>query len=762
MCSRGAGGGDPNCTLWRSYFNFRCRLYPQPPERRSANSSCSTHLIQLELRTTNLSSTIKIALIGNPNSGKSTVFNELTGLNQKVANFPGVTVEKKIGKTSLRSAEGELKNFEIIDLPGTYSLYPKSPDEEIPFQILCNPDNPLHPDLTVVVADGTNLKRNLFLCSQVVDLNIPVILVVNMMDIVRFRKTRIDFDLIEQRLGVRIIQMNARKGEGVSELKAAITEKILPPGKSILDSRSMAPEVVDGIRKDLHVNSDYNAFLVANNIKLISTFDLTSEKRERVNRLLQSTQFNPEQLQAKESLERYKIITKLLLDTVHFEETPGKKSYTYRIDSILTHRFWGYAIFLAVLFMIFQSIFSWASYPMDLIDSGFAWLNGKIHEALPPGLLNDLIVDGIMAGLNGIVVFVPQIALLFFFIAILEDTGYMARVSFIMDRMMRGFGLNGKSLIPLMSGVACAVPALLSTRTISNRKERIITILVTPLMSCSARLPVYTLLVGLVIPNRFVFGVSLQGITMMGLYLLGFFAAVSAAWVMKYLIKSTERTFYIMEMPLYRIPRWKTILLHIIEKVKVFLFDAGKIILAISIILWVLSSFAPGDTFSKIDAKYASVQASGTMAQEEIDRRLQSEKLEGSYAGRLGHLIEPAIRPLGFDWKIGISLITSFAAREVFVGTMSTIYSVGDQESSGMPLIKKMKAEVNPETGGPRYTLAVGLSLLLFYAFAMQCMSTLATVYRETKRWKYPLIQLAFMSSLAYLSSLIVFQLLKP
>ncbi len=666
------------------------------------------------------------------------------------------------GKLKLKDTAGNDLQAEVIDLPGTYSLYPKSPEEELPFRLLCNPDHPLHPDVTIVIADGTNLKRNLFLCSQVRDLNIPVVLVINMMDLVRYKQTEIDFAKLEEYMGVRIVPMNARKNEGFDQLKAVIASL---PGKTTgqqLDVRSLAPEVVDNIRKTLHVNSDYNAFLVANNLNVIDSFELTDDQRAQITATNERYEFNAPQLQAKETLQRYTLISQFLKDAVQEKQEPIQHSYSYKIDSVLTHRFWGYFIFLSVLFIIFQSIFTWASYPMELIDNGFNWINEKVQAGLPPGILNDLIVGGVLAGINGIVVFIPQIALLFFFIAILEDTGYMARVSFLMDRLMRGFGLNGKSLIPLMSGVACAVPALLSTRTIRNRKERLITLMVTPLMSCSARLPVYTLLVALVIPGDRFLGISMQGFAMMVLYLIGFGAALLAAWVMKYFLKSNERSFYVMELPLYRLPRWKIIFLHILEKIRIFLFDAGKIILAISIILWVLSSFAPGDTFENIDRKYSNPQYTAQFAPDEVQQKLQAEKLENSYAGMLGKVIEPAIRPLGYDWKIGIALITSFAAREVFVGTMSTIYSVGDEHAAQRTLKEKLQAEVNPETGGPRYTLAVGLSLLLFYAFAMQCMSTLATVYRETKKMKYAIIQLVYMSGLAYISSLIVFQLLKP
>ncbi|CAN5623659.1 ferrous iron transport protein B [soil metagenome] len=703
---------------------------------------------------------LHIALVGNPNSGKSTVFNALTGMNQKVANFPGVTVDKKIGTTTFIAEGGKKISAEIIDLPGIYSLYPKSIDEEIPFRILCDPNNELHPDAVIIVADGTNLKRNLFLCSQVIDLKIPVVLVINMADMMRDKGLQVDFNAVSQKLGVPVIKMNARKGEGLDELKKAIMGPLAVPQHDFLDIRSFAPEVVDGIRAAIHTTSNYDAFLAANNLHIITDFEMQKVKKDRIKTLCEEFRFDSRQMQARETLERYKKISLLMNDTVT-QTSALRKSYTNAIDNVLTHRFFGYLIFLAILFVIFQFIFAFASYPMDLIDKGFALLNSKVKNVLPAGLLNDLLVNGILAGLNGIVVFIPQIALLFFFIAILEDTGYMARASFIMDKLMRRFGLNGKSVIPLMSGVACAVPAIMSTRTIQNWKERIITIFVTPLMSCSARLPVYTLLIALIIPSRYYYGINLQGLVLMLMYLIGFVAAIGSAYVLKKIIRAKERSYFMMELPLYRVPRWSTIGLHIIEKVKVFLFDAGKVIISISIILWVLSSFAPGNSFQAIEEKYRQPIYASIPA-EDLEKKIQSEKLESSYAGIRGRVIEPAIKPIGFDWKIGIALITSFAAREVFVGTMSTIYSVGDEGKTQHTLKEKMQHEINPDTGLPRYTLAVGLSLMLFYAFAMQCMSTVAVVYRETKGSRWPIIQFIYMFALAYCSSLLIYQLLKP
>jgi ferrous iron transport protein B len=510
------------------------------------------------------------------------------------------------------------------------------------------------------------------------------------------------------------------------------------------------------------VKSNYNAFLGANNLNLISGSDLAEFRKEKIRKASEHFHFDSKQMQARETLERYHKISQIMKQCVSLNTSKAKQSYTSKIDRLLTHRIGGYLIFLFVLFLMFQAIFAWASYPMNLIDTGFQSISENVSNLLPKGILNDLFVNGILAGLNGIVVFIPQIALLFFFIAILEDTGYMARVSFIMDKLLRKFGLNGRSIIPLMSAIACAVPAIMSTRTIQNRTERLITIMVTPLMSCSARLPVFTLLTALVIPSEYIMGLNLQGLVLMGLYLIGFLAAIFASLAMKYFIKSKEKSYFVMELPLYRIPRWSTIGLHILEKVKIFLFDAGKIIIAISIILWVLSSFAPGDSFLQIENKYNASTYKTSYSPDELQKIIQRDKLESSYAGIMGKMLEPAIEPLGFDWKIGIALITSFAAREVFVGTMSTIYSVGTDSASKLTVKDKMMAEINPQTGKPRYSFAVGISLMLFYVFAMQCMSTLAVVYRETRRMKWPIVQFVYMSGLAYFASLIAYQLLKP
>lgn len=705
---------------------------------------------------------LKIAIVGNPNSGKSTVFNALTGMNQKVANFPGVTVEKRTGFFTLENNSGQKTSVEIIDLPGCYSLYPKSIDEQIPFQVLCDPDDDSHPDAVIVIADASNLKRSLFLCSQIIDLKIPTVLALNMIDLAERKGLVIDTKKLSEKLGITIIPMNARNKQGIPGLKQALTGSLPHPDAYFTDVKKYSPGITEEIKNVIHVKSDYAAFQVVNNFEWIASLHLKTDKTEKLRKIISDKNFKAKEAQAKETLERYEVITSLIKEVVREEGTmKGTHIRSKKIDNVLTHRIFGYIIFLVVLFLIFQAIFAWASYPMDLVDSFFAWSKQKVVGAMPAGMLSDLLVNGIIAGLNGVVIFVPQIALLFAFIAVLEDTGYMARVSFMMDKLLRGFGLNGKSVIPLISGVACAVPAIMSARTIQNRKERLITIMVTPLMSCSARLPVYTLLISLIIPSGFFYGVNVQGLVLFGMYLIGFVAAIGAAWLMKFIIRVKEKSFFIMELPLYRLPRFSNIGMQIIEKVKVFLFDAGKVIMAISIVLWGLSSNAPGNKFEEIEKKYEPASQNYDIPAEEIARQMKSEKLESSYAGILGQWIEPAIKPLGFDWKIGIALITSFAAREVFVGTMSTIYSAGDEGTHSMTVREKMQSEINPDTLKPRYDFATGFSLMLFYAFAMQCMSTLAVVKRETHSWKWPLIQFAYMGALAYVASLIAYQLLK-
>lgn len=701
---------------------------------------------------------IKIALAGNPNSGKSSLFNHLTGLNQKIGNFPGVTVEKKSGHCTLP----DRSIIEVIDFPGIYSIYPRSLDERIVSEVLLNHRSGAIPDRIVVVADATNLKRGLLLLTQILDLGLPCILVLTMMDMAAKSGLHYDLQALSKKLQVPVVPLNARTGTGVPELLKVLSQPVEKMPAPIFPVWNEVAQPVSEIREKVGIDNDYEAYLFLEQPQSLNFLD--QKHKNIVDEIRTRHQFFPGKFQGAEIIQRYSHIQDLLNAVTLKNSNPSWNSVTTRIDRIITHKVWGYLIFFGVLFFIFQAIFPWASVPMDYIDETFAKLSSLLHENFPEGVLTSLFADGIVPGIGGIVIFVPQIAILFAFISILEESGYMARVVFLMDKVMRKFGLNGKSVVPLMSGVACAIPAIMATRTIDNWKERTITILVTPLMSCSARLPIFTILIALIVPDQKALGFfNLQGLALMGLYLLGFFAALGSAWIMKFLINVKERSFLIMELPAYRIPRWTNVAIVIVEKTKAFVFEAGKIILAISIVLWVLASYGPGDTLDKAE-EYVSATAPDNVTDKELQDRIASYKLENSYAGIIGKAIEPAIKPLGYDWKIGIALITSFAAREVFVGTMATIYSIGSSGDTGdveqeKTIKNRMKAEVNPETGGPRFTPAVGFSLLVFYTFAMQCMSTLAVVYRETKGWKWPMIQLAYMTILAYVSAFAVFQI---
>jgi ferrous iron transport protein B len=697
----------------------------------------------------------KIALVGNPNSGKSSLFNHLTGLNQKIGNFPGVTVEKKSGFCALPDGN----TVEIIDFPGIYSIYPRSLDERIVSEVLLDHHSSSTPDKIVVIADATNLKRGLLLATQVIDIGLPVILALNMMDLAVKAGISYDFNGLSKKLGVPVVAINARNGVGLEELKKQLARAVQPSSSRIFNVWDETRRPVNELRERLNVDNDYEAYLFLEQPESLNF--LTKERKATVDEIRNRHQFFPGKFQGAETIHRYSFIQDLLNEVVLKASDDSWKKYSGQLDRILTHKIWGYLIFFGVLFLIFQSIFAWATVPMDLIDSVFAKLGTYLHTILPEGPLTSLLADGIVPGIGGIVIFVPQIAILFAFISILEESGYMARVVFLMDKVMRKFGLNGKSVVPLMSGVACAIPAIMATRTIDNWKERIITIMVTPLMSCSARLPIFTILIALIIPDEKILGFfNLQGLALMGLYLLGFIAAIGSAWVMNQIIRIKERSYLIMELPTYRVPKWSNVGYTILEKTKTFVLEAGKVILAISIILWVLASYGPGDTMSRARETVLEQSKNLRLTEQGLEDRIAAYKLEHSYAGIIGRGIEPVIRPLGYDWKIGIALITSFAAREVFVGTIATIYSIGSVDEGDSSTIKdRLKEEVNPETGGPRYTPAVGLSLLVFYTFAMQCMSTLAVVYRETKGWKWPLIQLVYMTALAYVSAFVVFQL---
>ncbi len=700
---------------------------------------------------------LHIALVGNPNSGKSSLFNCLTGLRQQVGNFPGVTVDKKSGQTVLGNAMAD-----VTDLPGMYSLYPKRPDEWIGYKVIIDEDAAIKADVVVAVADASNLKRNLLFCSQIIDLKVPVVIALTMMDLAKRKGIKIDIPALERELGVPVVSVNPRKNKGIAELKRAISltaqQAYKSPVRDFIDNRAIAGQAVDDIKRHFPLFSDYKAVHYLINHE---SFALETSMQDTIEQIEVNHKFNPTKTQAEEIVQRYSRIRHIMQQSVSEPDPLQKSLFTEKLDNLLLHRVWGYVILLGVLFLLFQSVFWLAQYPMDWIELGFAKLSGALHTSLPDNRWSDLLINGVVAGLGGILVFVPQIMILFGLITLLEDTGYMARISFLSDRLMRSVGLNGKSVMPMISGFACAVPAIMSARNIENRKERLLTILITPLMSCSARLPVYFILIGLVIPKTYLFGfIGVQGLVMMGLYLLGLVMALIVSYVAKWFIKINEKSFFILELPTYRSPRWSNLVTTMINKARIFVFQAGKVIMVISLILWALSSFGPGNTMRQIETNYEvkMVQAGADKRQLELD--LKNEKLESSYAGIMGKSIEPVIAPLGFDWKIGIALITSFAAREVFVGTMATLYSVGDDDEDNLRLMEKMKTAVKAD-GTPVFTLASGLSLMIFYVFAMQCMSTLAVVRRETRSWKWPIIQLVYMTALAYVMSWVVYALFK-
>jgi ferrous iron transport protein B len=706
-----------------------------------------------------LNNQLHIALVGNPNSGKSSLFNSLTGLNQKVGNFPGVTVDKKTGTSKI----SEKISAKIIDLPGTYSLYPKRNDEWVSYKVLMDDDKEVKADVIVLIADASNLKRNLLFCSQILDLKKPVVVALTMVDIAKKNNIQIDIAGLERELGILVIPVNPRKNKGIGELKKAIEKTVENIGKipdrNFIDASSFAPQAIKKIQKLFPDISDYRAIHYLINHE---TFALEQPVQDAIENIEAETKFNPSKTQAEEILQRYSKIKNIMQQTVVEADPLHKALFTQKLDDILLHRTWGYLILLVVLFSLFQSIFLLAQFPMDGIEWTFAKAGGWLGGILPQGWFSDLFINGILAGLSGILVFVPQIMILFGLITLLEDTGYMARISFLTDRVMRKAGLNGKSVMPMISGLACAVPAIMSARGIENKKERLLTIMCTPLMSCSARLPVYTVLIALVIPNKMYLGfIGLQGMVMMLMYLTGTIMALLSAYVMKWFIKSKEKSFFILELPLYREPRWKNMFYTMIEKAKVFVFQAGKVIMVISLLLWVLSTYGPPGKMKGVSEKYASLVQQQPAQSAEFDKLKRTELLQNSYAGILGKSIEPVIKPLGYDWKIGIALITSFAAREVFVGTMATLYSVGDdKDENNATLRQKMNAAKWPN-GTKVYTLAAGLSLLIFYVLAMQCMSTLAVVKRETRSWKWPLIMLTYMTSLAYIMSWITYNLFK-
>ncbi len=744
-----------------------------------------------------MSKQINVALIGNPNTGKTSVFNQLTGLNQKVGNYPGITVEKKEGICKLQRGV----KAHILDLPGTYSLNTTSLDESVAVELLLNKNDKDHPDVALVITDVENLKRNLLLFTQIKDLKIPAILVINMADRMSRKGISIDIPLLEEKLQSKVALVSTRKGTGIDRLKELIADYKNLSKKPNIDISVIAPDYFQNLKNTFPNEDLYKLWLVI-------TQDVNFMPVEK--KLIQDTsafstksKSELKRLQQKETILRYQFINGILKQAYKVDMNAAK-GFRASLDKILTHRIFGYLIFFIILLTIFQAIYGWSEYPMDMIEGFFASATEWVKNTLPAGAFTDLIAEGILSGIGGIVIFIPQIAFLFLFIALLEESGYMSRVVFLMDRVMRPFGLSGKSVVPLISGTACAIPAVMATRTIENWKERLITILVTPFTTCAARLPVYLIIIALVIPEGTFLGLSYKALTLMLLYLIGFGTAILSAVILNKILKIKSRSFFVVEMPSYKLPLLKNVGYTVLEKTKSFVFGAGKIILAISIVLWFLGSNGFSDEFKNAETlvaqrvannglsatsetyieqklleftneisldnsalgNSAALQDSVKLKTSELQERalnqeIASYKLEHSYMGYMGKGIEPIVRPLGYDWKIGIAVLTSFAAREVFVGTLATIYSVGSDEEETETIKDRMAAEVNPVTKKPLFNLASGISLLLFYAFAMQCMSTLAVVKRETNSWKWPAGQLVFMSIFAYVVALIAYQLLK-
>ena len=697
---------------------------------------------------------IKVALIGNPNTGKTSLFNQLTGLNQKVGNYPGVTVDKKEGLSKLSSTQ----NAVITDLPGTYSINPTSIDESIVLKTLLKKDIKESPDVILVVADVENLKRNLLLFSQIKDLEIPTVLAINMVDQMNRKGITIDLSLLKKQLNTEVVLISVRKNEGINDVKAAIIRCHVAAKASPLCGVDHKIDP-DYFMKLKEISSDYSLYelwLMVTQNNFPET--VTKEEKEKLLAFKQDVS-KVKKYQHKETIYRYQEINKILKKTYIIDKSKAT-DLRGRLDKIFTHKIFGYVFFVFLLLIIFQSIFDWSTLPMDLIDGTFAEISDFAKTNLPTGVLTDLLTEGIIPGIGGILIFIPQIAILFLFIAVLEETGYMSRVVFLMDKIMRRYGMNGKSIIPLISGTACAIPAIMATRTIPSWKERLITILVTPFTTCSARLPVYAILISLIIPDKKLFGfLNLQGFVLLSLYVLGFAMAISAAYILHKTLKIKSKSLFVVEMPNYKLPSIKNVFFEVVEKTKSFVFEAGKIILALSVILWFLASNGPLP-FKNAEKNTIQNTLSQDLSEKELQQKIASVRLENSYIGILGKTIEPLIRPLGYDWKIGIALITSFAAREVFVGTLATIYSVEADDENTATIKEKMASVVNPDTGGKRFNFPVGMSLLIFYAFAMQCMATLAIVKRETKTWKWPLIQLFGMGLVAYISSFITYQIL--
>ena len=670
-----------------------------------------------------------ILLVGNPNVGKSTIFNLLCNKNQKTGNYAGVTVASHQG-TYIHQGE----EVEIVDLPGSYSIYPTSEDEAIFTKYLIEEQEKYSG--VIYIADALNLKRSLLLFQQIKDLGIPVLVVLNQMDLAEKRGLHIDSKKLEILIGNRILETNAKANIGIEEIRNAIrNNEFSASDKAFFDIPSENLGLVFKISRQINETNFYKVWtLIAADTYLGKLESVKTQLNHEDRKCMV-----PKRLQVQETIRRYQQIDGYMSQIIS-KKPQFKELLTEKLDKVLVHPILGYLVFALILLMIFQSVFFIAEYPMNWIDGSFAWLSQFTKTHLPEGPINSLLSDGIIPGIGGIVIFAPQIGILLYFLYLLEDSGYMARVIFLMDRFLRPFGLNGKSIVPLVSGTACAIPAIMSTRNIENVKERLITILITPFMTCSARLPVYSIIIALIFSDETIWGIQYKALALFAMYFLGFVTALISAFILKYFIKNKGKTFLVMDLPAYKMPLWTYDFKLVLGKVWEFITGAGKIILAVSVILWVLSYFGPKD--------------------EKQLFQVQSEvKLENSYLAKIGRQMEPAIAPLGYDWKMGVGILSSFAAREVFVGTMSTLYSL-DDEAEEQTVIEKMKADVKPN-GEKVFNFATGISILIFYAFAMQCISTIAVVYRETKSWKWTAIQLVFMSGLAYFVSMIAYQILK-
>ena len=705
-----------------------------------------------------------VAIAGGPNCGKSTLFNKLTGLRQKVANYPGVTVEKKAGFVTLPSG----RRVELLDLPGTYSLRPGSPDEVVVRDVLLGvqASTPL-PDLTLLVLDSTGLDRQLYLCMQLIEIGRPVVVALNMMDTAHEEGLDVNAALLSRAFGAPVIPISARTGSGLQELREAMDRDVPPPRPVTRILAEPLRAATDRLARMLPAAGPLETlsrFHVAmalildegENDSLMRAVPIAVRREVKAIRA-ELDQSIPE-WRSHEPIGHYQAIEDLTRRATL--RLRPERSMRERIDRVLTHRIWGPILFAGLMAIIFQSIFLWATPLMDGIDWGVTALGRFIGPMLPAGPIRSLVVDGAIAGVGAVVTFVPQIAILFLFISLMEDSGYLARAAFIMDRLMRGVGLSGRAFIPLLSSFACAIPGIMATRTIDNRRDRLTTILIAPFMSCSARLPVYALLIGAFIPNRMVFGfLSLPGLVLFSLYMMGILAAVAVAWVLKRTALRGPRPLYVMELPPYRVPSWRSVLLTVRDRAGLFVQKAGTVILAVSIVLWFLASYPKSHEVKPLEQRLESAQRAGQNAQAaQIQNDIAGLSLRDSFAGRAGRLIEPAIAPLGFDWKIGIALLSSFAAREVMVSTMATVYNLGDADPTSVSLRDKLRHAENPVTGERAYSPLMAISLMVFFVLACQCMSTVAVVRRETNSWSWPIFMVVMMNALAWVASFAVFQ----